>query len=77
MLDIEFFNNINAILNFEYIAMHFGLSKVIEPFWTATNRIYGNEQLFSLLWITDKCSEKLIKQRKPYENKWIRMKFII
>ena len=29
---IEFFNNSDAILNFEHIAMHCGLSRVILPF---------------------------------------------
>ena len=34
---IDFFNNSDAILNFEHIAMHFGLSGVIELFWNAIN----------------------------------------
>ena len=40
---IEFFNNGNAILNFEHIAMHCGLSRVIQLFWTTINKIYGRE----------------------------------
>ena len=31
-LSIEFFNNSDAILNFEHIAMHCGISRVIQLF---------------------------------------------
>ena len=34
-----FFNNSDAILNFENIAVHCGLSRVILLFWTAVNKI--------------------------------------
>ena len=66
LLSVEFFNNSDAILNFEYIAMHCGQSRVIpgnrykQNIWERTV-IFININNRQMLGITNKTEKTLGK----------------